>query len=162
MTDESREKRRKRMKVWRDENKEAIKEYQKKWRQENSDEISAYQKEYQAEYRSRDDKQQWFWEKNLLANYGITPDDFNQMWDDQDGKCAVCFTKLTPRGRNGNSAAVDHNHETGEVRALLCRSCNHAIGQLKDSPAVLESAIRYLRVFGYYGPDEIEGDHHGQ
>lgn len=162
MTDESREKRKKRMKVWRDENKEAIKEYQKKWRQENSEEINAYQKIYQAEYRKKADTKQWFWEKNLLANYGITPDDFNQMWEDQDGKCAVCFTRLTPRGRNGNSATVDHNHKTGEIRALLCRSCNHAIGQLKDSPAVLESAIKYLKVFGYYGPDEIEGDPNGQ
>jgi len=48
-------------------------------------------------------------------------------------------------------SAIDHNHNTGEFRGLLCKKCNRALGMFKDSPSVLMSAYLYLTERGYYG-----------
>lgn len=72
--------------------------------------------------------------------YGITIEDYNLMLKKQDFKCAICF-----EGRSDKRMLdVDHNHKTGVVRGLLCRSCNLAIGQLKDSVEILKNAVLYL------------------
>lgn len=54
--------------------------------------------------------------------------------------CGICSTKLTK-----NSAHVDHCHATERVRGVLCQSCNHGLGNFKDSPQRLQSAIDYLK-----------------
>lgn len=82
--------------------------------------------------------------------YGLTADDFWDMVFAQDFRCAICTTEFVPEGKRG---VVDHNHATGEVRAVLCTSCNTGIGQLQDSPDVLRRAVAYLESWGYYGPD---------
>ncbi len=75
------------------------------------------------------------------ADYGLTLDDLQQMFEDQDGRCAICDTPfdddLVPH--------VDHCHETGRVRGLLCIRCNTGIGLLGDNEDRLAEAIRYLR-----------------
>jgi hypothetical protein len=77
--------------------------------------------------------------KNRVGRYGISIADYKKMMKQQGGKCAICgdsLDKVTIR--------IDHNHETGEVRGLLCASCNTGLGLLKDSPLVLENAKKYL------------------
>ena len=74
--------------------------------------------------------------------YGITIEDYDRMLEEQGGRCAICRTD-TPGG-SGARFAVDHNHETGEVRGLLCNNCNRGLGHLQDSVLILEQAIRYL------------------
>lgn len=140
------------MKLWRDAHQDHIKAYQKQWREANKDAVRAYQKDYHEEYRARDDVQAARWERQLRENYRMTPEDFNVLWKSQAGQCAVCLVKMNPRGRKPDAACVDHNHETGEIRGLLCRACNHGIGNLKDDPNVLEAAAVYLREKGHYGP----------
>jgi hypothetical protein len=139
-----------RMKRWRAENKDRISEYQKIWRERNAGHVSEYQREYQLGYQNREDVQFAHWVRNLHRNYQMTPDEFNSMWESQDGKCVICKSKMAPRGRSSNAVAVDHNHGTGEVRKLLCRSCNHGLGMFKDDPEVLFSAAEYLIENGYY------------
>ncbi|GHJ59142.1 hypothetical protein NOK12_16600 [Nocardioides sp. OK12] len=73
--------------------------------------------------------------------YGLRPGQFAEMLADQGGRCAICRTD-TP---NGNGWQVDHCHDTGDVRGILCHSCNVGIGHLKDNPAVVEAALNYLR-----------------
>jgi predicted nucleic acid-binding Zn ribbon protein len=80
-------------------------------------------------------------QSNLFRRFGITEADYLRMLDDQGGQCAICGTS-TP-GTSG-VFAVDHDHETGKVRGLLCRSCNVGIGNLGDDPGRLAAAIRYL------------------
>lgn len=138
------------MKQWRAANAEKVKAYQKNWRAENAVSQAEYQKAYHAEYRNRDDIRYQTWERNLKSSYRMTPNDFNQLWKDQDGKCAICQVEMLPRGRKSDAVCVDHNHETGEVRGLLCRACNHGIGCLKDSPKVLTAAAEYLIEKGHY------------
>jgi hypothetical protein len=71
----------------------------------------------------------------------------------QSGKCSICNNSETVKDLKGKIKylAVDHNHETGEVRGLLCNACNTGIGKLGDSVKILENAIKYLKERGSYG-----------
>jgi len=59
--------------------------------------------------------------------------------EDQGGSCKICNNKDGDR-----KLAVDHCHHSGQVRGLLCRRCNVAIGSLEDDPVLLQKAIDYL------------------
>lgn len=85
----------------------------------------------------------------LKRQYGITLDDLNNMLQEQGGKCAICTKAIVAIGtREANdSACVDHCHDTGKIRGLLCRSCNTAIGLLQDSPDVIRAAAYYLSLY---------------
>lgn len=85
---------------------------------------------------------------NLKRHYGITPEDYATQLAVQGGACAICGTD-NPSDRWDNFA-VDHDHETGEVRGLLCGKCNKAIGLLSDDVSRLRSAIAYLQRGGVW------------
>ena len=133
-----------RSKKWREANKGRVKQYRDEWRAKNSEHVAEYQKNYHQEYMAREDVQFNTWMRNLHRNYKLTPEDFNLLWDQQSGKCAICSEPMDPRGRRKTAVAVDHCHDTGVVRGLLCRGCNTGIGSLKDSIDVLKSAVKYL------------------
>ena len=90
-------------------------------------------------------------ETGLRRNYGLTLEQYAEMFAAQDGLCALCGQKETKphRSKYGLSyhLSVDHDHQTGEVRALLCNQCNRAIGLFDDSPELLERAKKYLEGF---------------
>jgi hypothetical protein len=71
-----------------------------------------------------------------LRTYGLTPEQYADLYNNQEGVCAIC--------RLREATCIDHNHETGLVRALLCRRCNTGIGQFGDDPELLALAIDYL------------------
>ena len=71
---------------------------------------------------------------NLRRHYGITPEEYDRLFDTQGGKCAIC-------GELPRRLVVDHNHETGKVRGLLCFKCNNA---LLGGVEWLKAAIAYL------------------
>ena len=75
-----------------------------------------------------------------FTRYGITLEQYNDMLQKQRGVCAICESAC-PSGR---SLAVDHDHNTGRVRALLCAPCNTAIGKLRDDPALIRRAADYV------------------
>lgn len=79
----------------------------------------------------------------LKRDYGITLERYEAMLAAQDGRCAICrvrFDSLTYKG----VASVDHCHDTGRVRELLCRNCNNGLGQFLDDPNLLRAAVDYL------------------
>ena len=78
---------------------------------------------------------------SLKRRYGITSEDYGNMLEAQDNKCAICRIAKCKTGRN---FAVDHDHKTGKVRALLCGNCNQGIGGLQDDPELLRKAALYL------------------
>lgn len=139
-------------------------EYQKKWRQKNKDKVQTYAsraKDYQKEYgktyrkenRERIKKLQEVWRQNnpkkcqnyyrnsVLKIYGITPQEYDALLKNQNGKCAICRRPHTDFERRLH---VDHDHSTGKVRGLLCVKCNQGIGYLDDCPELLERARQYL------------------
>lgn len=75
-----------------------------------------------------------------LKKYGLTLECYEQMGVAQDGRCDICGEQ--PRG--AEVLCVDHDHETSQIRALLCRRCNAAIGLMKEDPARLREAASYL------------------
>ena len=80
----------------------------------------------------------------LKKLYGLSFEDYKQMLEDQDNRCAICGDYFDNSNRN-KCCCVDHDHDTGVVRGLLCGDCNRALGLLKDSEEVLMNAINYLR-----------------
>lgn len=76
----------------------------------------------------------------------VTQEEFLQMNEEQGGLCVICHRPETSMARGRvRSLAVDHDHKTGRVRALLCSRCNLSIGRFEDDPALLEAAAAYLR-----------------
>ena len=88
------------------------------------------------------------WKKSVLkCNYDLTLDEFNAMKKNQNDLCSICNLeeqkKFNP-DRKDRDLSVDHNHETGKVRALLCRSCNLMIGNSYENSDILRKAAAYL------------------
>lgn len=79
---------------------------------------------------------------HLRSKYGITPEAYAEMFAAQGGRCAAC-----ERTAGRRQLAVDHDHDTGEVRALLCGSCNSALGLLQESPAIIARLGGYITRF---------------
>lgn len=75
-------------------------------------------------------------DRNLRHVYGISLNDFRAMETKQGGACAIC--------RRALRLCVDHCHETGAVRGLLCSPCNMGIGLLRESTRVMEGAVAYI------------------
>lgn len=141
------------MKMWRAKNKEHRAAYLKEWKARNAEEVQSYNVAYLRDYAKQPRVKQARWERHLRENYQLTPEQFNALWVKQNGQCAICEIHLMPKGRKLDAVTIDHNHDTGEVRGLLCRSCNHGIGHLKDDPKVLRKAAEYLLTRGHYGTD---------
>ena len=98
-------------------------------RQRYADRTSAY-------YRYTQDHNREAYRVRLLAKYRLKEAEYTAMFVAQDGLCAIC--------RTGAASAVDHDHETGVVRGLLCRQCNLGIGHFADNPDRLSAAAKYI------------------
>lgn len=103
------------------------------WRRANPDKAAAYNRKWRENSPGN-------WKDLRLAKYGITADEYDAMWTKQGGVCAICKKDC----KTGQALSVDHCHVTGEVRGLLCRKCNTALGHLGDSVDLLHAAIEYL------------------
>lgn len=103
------------------------------------------QKVYESgrEYRKRNKRKSQDYE--LCRKYGISIDDYDRMSVMQGHKCAICGSQNP--GKNNSRFCVDHDHVTGQVRALLCGTCNRGIGFMQDDPDLLEKAADYIRTF---------------
>ena len=128
------------------------KQYQKK---KDKKEYKTYQKvyrstekfkKYMSDYR-KSTKQQ---NSRLKFRYGIIVDDYNKLLKKQSGVCAICGK--TNRDRK---LFVDHNHNTGEIRGLLCHNCNCGLGLLGENIDFLKKAFEYLNYGGQSLPGHI-------
>lgn len=84
----------------------------------------------------------------LKKDYGISLEQYTDLWNKQKGLCAICKLPETTedhRTKTVRKLAVDHCHVTKKVRGLLCTPCNRALGMLKDDPKLVARALRYLR-----------------
>lgn len=104
-------------------------------------------KKDRAEYyrNNREAIRRHYREWSYATEYGITLEDYKTMLENQDGACAICGRrKYSKHGL----LSVDHDHETGETRGLLCHRCNLLLGLAKDSDELLLMAAGYLRDYG--------------
>ena len=81
-----------------------------------------------------------------LSRHGITPQEFDEMLSQQDGCCAICGGISAGGGNDRGNMHVDHCHESGKIRGLLCHSCNTGLGLFRDDPSTLRQAIESLEL----------------
>lgn len=89
------------------------------------------------------------WNRTLevkARKYKIKFEDFIALVSKSAGKCDICGEPLSQR-----NYSVDHNHKTNKVRGILCRNCNTSLGLMKDSPSIIEEAMKYLKERSYSG-----------
>jgi hypothetical protein len=79
-----------------------------------------------------------------LAEYGLTPEQFEEMRVAQNNLCLICSRPFEGTGRDKFAPAVDHCHKTDRVRGLVHSICNRGIGLLEDNPQYLRQAADYL------------------
>lgn len=144
-----------------EERKERRKANQKKYRETHAEQIKAYQqrtkdaqkarmerflyknaetyKEYHRQYGKRNKDRRRA--RQIERDYGITIEQWNELFTKQGNKCAICLG-IEPRG--GKGWVTDHNHSTNRVRGVLCNVCNVMLGHGQDSIEIFQSAITYL------------------
>ena len=85
-------------------------------------------------------------EKNstLIRNYGISLEDWNNLFELQGGRCAIC---KVPQSDLNSSLCVDHDHYSGKVRGLLCRHCNLVLGRVNEDSNIAQNLVRYINEF---------------
>jgi hypothetical protein len=128
------------------------------WWSTPSDELRKYRNDFYAIPANRAKKnarQKAYYyrhrERRLAAmrvfNYKCSPADYEAMLIAQDGKCAICRCASTARYKERiRHLAVDHDHVTGRIRALLCNGCNAGLGHFKNNPFILIAAAQYLSI----------------
>lgn len=126
------------------------KNYQKEYYLKNKTKLLQYRRQHYLNNKETYDERIKTWQRNnpelrkktILKNvYGISLDDYNDMFKKQDGKCFGCYMSHSELKRG---LLVDHNHSTGKVRGLLCDNCNKALGCVKDNVSILGNLITYL------------------
>lgn len=121
-------------------NKDKILKQHQEYYKENAEQKKAYQSEYRKAKMAEDPN--WKKLKEMAYKVGKTFEEveswFNKQWMKQQAQCAICGKVFC------DDDCIDHNHETNELRGLLCNLCNVGIGALKDSPAICLKANEYL------------------
>jgi hypothetical protein len=87
-------------------------------------------------------------DRMLRYNYNITKDEYDLMLLHQGGVCAICGngeTSVYPKTGKVRSLSVDHSHETGEVRELLCQRCNLVLGRIEQDYSLVKKCLKYLK-----------------
>lgn len=112
-------------------------EYMQKWREENREKHNASAR---ASHRRNYPKHaQKYREAHLRRKYGISQADYDTLYEAQGGLCAIC--KTASPGGHGKKLHVDHCHETGAVRKLLCHSCNTKLGWLETNKDAIKDYL---------------------
>jgi hypothetical protein len=96
-------------------------EYAKKWRRDNAEHIK------QKGVAWREANPDYGRDYNLLRQYGLTREEYDEMLLNQDYRCNICGRTIE-EARQRRPLSVDHSHVTGKVRGLLCRVCNSSLG----------------------------------
>jgi len=123
---------------------EAQRKANKKYYQEHKDQAKIYRDKYKLFNKEKLKEQDRI--SRLVRNYGISIEEYNGLLEEQDHKCAICGKGETIKLKNGNTRllSIDHNHNTGQVRGLLCHKCNTTLGFLSENLQLFDKAKEYL------------------
>lgn len=117
--------------------------YKKEWDAKNRGRMAELQRQRKA--RDPEKYRVYFRNNYLQKTYGITSDQYEQMFEQVGGKCEICSGPPDIKMHGITRLAIDHDHKTGAVRGLLCNNCNVGIGLIGDTEEHLLAAIEYLR-----------------
>jgi hypothetical protein len=135
LTPEQRDQERERNRAWCKAHPERRKATQQKYRLNNAERIAGRERK-----RDRALRRKTGVEYRLKSKYGLTRAEFQTMLGKQEGRCAICTTVLG----SGHRTHIDHDHESGKLRGLLCASCNKGLGHFREKPALLLVASSYI------------------
>lgn len=110
----------------------------KRKQSQSAPEVRARLAQRQREKRKQDPERFRAHDRKKL--YGIGRAEWERLLQEQGGRCAICFREAP--------MAVDHCHQTGKIRGLLCRPCNCAIGLFHEDTERMTQAVAYLRTRG--------------
>ena len=122
-------------KAWYQRNRRKVIARVQRWREDNRNRYLTYQRDYK---RSRPEQER---DGYLRRTFGITLSGYERLLESQAGGCAICGRSPKPKA----PLHVDHDHESREVRGLLCVRCNNALGLLEERPERLYLAADYLQ-----------------
>jgi len=125
---------------WKKENRSRVRELASNDREKNPEKYKKYANDHYNKNPTI------YIDRVISQGLGLTKDEYYLMIEEQKNLCAICFQPETSifKGKVMR-LCLDHDHDTGKVRQLLCRSCNTGIGKFKDSIELLQSAITYLK-----------------
>ncbi len=123
------------------------KEKGREWVENNKEKIEEYKRLYRQDVVKQERSKVYHRAKWLKDSFNMTVDDYMAMYEKQNGQCAICGSDQNGSRKN---FCIDHDHETGKVRGLLCHNCNVSVGLMKDSPSLLRQAAAYLEGFNQY------------
>lgn len=113
-------------------NKEVLRQKNRAYVEANRDFVRAYRNKWQKDHPEK------MRDSYLWHEYRIRLPEYLQLLDKQSGVCQIC------KQLSNETLAVDHDHLSGDIRGLLCRACNTALGLFNDSVERLQNAITYL------------------
>jgi|HubBroStandDraft_1064217.scaffolds.fasta_scaffold00305_35 hypothetical protein len=122
-----------------------VNEWVRNDRAANPEKYRNYERVYRKRRGAADDNYRL---KDKLKSYNLTVEQYKDMIEKQNNKCAICGNEETRRSRTSGkivTLSVDHCHDSNKVRSLLCHSCNVGLGAFKDSIELLDKAIEYLK-----------------
>lgn len=116
---------------------------ERQWKREDRESRIEYNRNHRKIHPMR------YRDMELKRNFGLSLEDYQRMHDAQDGKCAICKESERALNKRGETAwlAVDHNHKTGAIRALLCGHCNKMIGNARETAKWLRDGAEYLEKY---------------
>lgn len=112
----------------------------KKWRIENPEKSRRISKTSYDRHMTPEKRFNY----KLKHVYNLKREDFDKMYDTQNGKCKLCYKEIKAQVQSH----VDHNHDTGVIRGLLCSKCNLGLGHFYDNSDVLVRASKYILMEG--------------
>ena len=118
--------------------KKCVAKKTREWYKNNKERANRTTKEWY-QNRSLDERRDY----ELKKTYGIGIKDYYKMLESQEGKCAICQS-VDVGNKTSKYFFVDHDHNTGKVRGLLCKKCNIALGEMRDDPDIVYKAWMYL------------------
>jgi hypothetical protein len=124
--------------------------YRRDWEAKNRLKMRDYarKKRAKADYKQRQKERQagpGMWLRRTASAYRIEPAKLDEFLLRAEGRCAICCCFLIGAPREPNDLCIDHCHDRKEVRGILCRCCNMALGGFRDNLEVMLAAIDYLR-----------------
>ncbi len=127
---------------WRNKNKDKYKKYLQSRQELNT----AYMRDWRSKNRDKvlTNKRRAY----LKKQYKVTPDEYEQMRKSQNYCCYICKRHENELQKTINSKTllnIDHDHNSGKIRKLLCMPCNIALGKVRDDIEILNNMINYLK-----------------
>jgi hypothetical protein len=117
-------------------------DYQREWRKRNSERSKFFRERWNK--ANPESRRLSTLKARIKRQYGITLEEYEQRFEDMGGKCGIC-EEVLERGKGKH--ALDHCHNTGQLRGFLCGKCNRGLGYFQDNPELLTSAVRYLQLY---------------